>query len=168
MPESLGGSAVVEGEFDWFVAQFTWEGIAPDDPAVVQPTVAALDAMNASGVQFVASYAAMRNFIQTPNAPMRLTSTTAVSVQRNDQNQWVQVTAPLGSQWMRVYYSTDGWETPKVVECTPTGRTGYVSCVLGYLPSKVLLSFSAIVRDTSGNDEYVHASDGGNVFMSVP
>ena len=74
---------------------------------------------------------------------------------------------PLGSQWMRVYYSTDGWDLPKVVECLPSGRLGYVSCPLGYMPADTLLSFSAIVRAPDGSDQYVHASDGGNLFGKV-
>jgi hypothetical protein len=166
--DSLGGATVTGDEFSWLVAQTTWEGgPGTDDPGVIDPTVAALDAMSAAGVAFEGgTYANMRAFLGQMR--MRTTTTSAVSVQRNSENQYVQVTAPLGTQWMRVYYSTDGWSTPKVVECTPLGRAGYVSCGLGYMPVDALVSFSAIERDASSADQYVHASDGGNIFQKVP
>ena len=168
-PESLGGATVTGDELSWLVAQTTWEGgPGTDDPDVIDPTVAALDAMSASGVAFEAGiYANMRAFLEAMRM-RRLKTTSAVSVQRNPLNQYLQLTAPLGAQWMRVYYSTDGWSTPKVVECTPLGRGGYVSCGLGYLPVAALLSFSAIVRYPGAPDEYVHASDGGNIFQKAP
>jgi hypothetical protein len=166
LPESAGGATVVQEEFDWLVAQWTYEGVPPDDPDVLGPTVATLDAMYAAGDD-IPSYGAIRSFLLHAEATMRVTTTSAVTVQRNETNQWVQITAPLGSQWMRIYYSTDGWDTPKVVECTPTGRLGYVSCGLGYMPIDTLLSFSAIVRNSSGGDDSVHAGDGGNVFGKV-
>ena len=167
-PDSLGGATVTGDEFSWLVAQTTFEGgPGTDDPAVLDPMVAALDAMHAAGVDFEGdTYANMRAFLG--QLRMRLTATSAVAVQRNPTNQYVQVTAPFGAQWMRVYYSTDGWSTPKVVECTPLGRLGYVSCGLGYLPVDALLSFAAIVRDADGRDQYVAAADGGNVFQKVP
>ena len=168
LPDSLGGATVTGDELSWLVAQTTWEGgPGTDDPDVIDPTVAALDAMSASGVVFEGgTYAGMRGFLEQMR--MRVTTTSAVDVQRNDQNQYVQVTAPLGAQWMRVYYSTDGWNTPKVVECTPLGRIGYVSCPLGYLPPDTLVSFSAIVSYPGQPDQYIHASDGGNIFQKVP
>jgi hypothetical protein len=167
-PDSLDGSAVSLDEFSWMVAQTTWEG-GPgiDDPTTLDPVVAALDAMAAAGVDFEGGiYPNMRAFLASMR--MRLTSTTAVTLQRNGVNQYVFVTAPDGAQWMRVYYSTDGWSTPKVVECTPLGRAGIVSCGLGFIPAGALVSYSAIVRYASGPDEYVHASDGGNVFQKIP
>jgi hypothetical protein len=82
-------------------------------------------------------------------------------------NQYVQVPAPLGAEWMRVYYSTDCWSTPTVVECTPLGRARYVSCGLGYLPVAALLSFSTIVRYPGAPDQYVRASDGGNIQKAL-
>ena len=167
-PDSLDGTAVSLDEFSWLVAQATWEG-GPgiDDPATIDPIVAALDAMAAAGVDFEGGiYSNMRAFLTSMR--MRLTSTNAVTLQRNDVNQFVFVTAPQGAQWMRVYYSTDGWNTPKVIECTPLGRAGIVSCGLGFIPAGALVSYSAIVRYASGPDEYVGAADGGNVFQKIP
>jgi hypothetical protein len=167
-PDSLDGSAVSLDEFSWLVAQTTWEGgPGVDDPATIDSTVAALDTLASSGVDFEGSvYSNMRAFVEQMR--MRVTSTNAVSLQRNGVNQFVFVTAPQGAQWMRVYYSSDGWNTPKVIECTPLGRAGIVSCGLGFMPAGALVAYSAIVRYASGPDEYVHASDGGNVFQPVP
>jgi hypothetical protein len=167
-PDSLAGSTVSSDEFSWLVAQATWEG-GPgiDDPAMVDPTVAALDSMASSGVAFEGSvYNDMRTFLL--QLRMRLTSTDAVSLQRNPVNQYVYVTAPPLVQWMRVYYSTDGWNTPKVVECTPLGRAGIVTCGLGFLPAGALVGYAAIFHYATGPDTYVHARDGGNVFQAVP
>ncbi|HEY2515872.1 MAG TPA: hypothetical protein VGI39_33610 [Polyangiaceae bacterium] len=164
LADSLGGTTVTNDEFSWMVAQTTWEGgPGEDDPAVIDPTVAALDALNAAGVPFEGgTYTYMRNFLEQMKT--RMTSTTAVTLGRNPANPYVYVAAPLGAQFMRVYYSTDGWNTPKVVECTPLGRAGSVVCGLGYLPAGALVSFSAIVRYATGGDVTVHAADGGNVF----
>ena len=168
LSESLGGATFTLDEVSWLVAQATWEGgPGVDDPDVLDATLAALDEMQAAGVAFEGeAYAVARNFLANQRMA-RVSSTDAVALQRNPQNQLVQVTAPLGSQWMRVYYSTDGWDLPKVVECLPSGRLGYVSCPLGSLPADTLLSFSAIVRTSDGSDQYVHAGDGGNLFGKV-
>ena len=161
LPESDGGAAVTSSEFDWMVSQVTWEGgPGVDDPEVVDPMIAALAALGASDPG--GAEGAMIDFLQQMR--MRVTTTSAVVLQRNPANQFVQITAPLGTQWMRVYFSTDGWNDPNVVECTPLGRAGYVSCPLGYLPPDTLVSYSAILTDARGATEYVHASDGGNVF----
>jgi len=167
-PESLGGATFTLDEVSWLVAQVTYEGgPGVDDPHVIDATIAALDSMHAQGATFEGdAYEMARNFLASQRMA-RVSSTDAVTLQRNPQNQFVQVTAPLGSQWMRVYYSTDGWDLPKVVECLPSGRLGYVSCPLGYMPADTLLSFSAIVRAPDGSDQYVHASDGGNLFGKV-
>jgi len=164
-PESLGGATFTLDEVSWLVAQATYEGgPGVDDPDVIDATIAALDSMKAAGAAFEGdAYEVARNFLANQRMA-RVSSTDAVTLQRNPQNQLVQVTAPLGSQWMRVYYSTDGWDLPKVAECLPSGRLGYVSCPLGYMPADALLSFSAIVRTPGGTDQYVHASDGGKLF----
>ena len=68
---------------------------------------------------------------------------------------------------MRLYYATDGWNSPKVTECTPLGRAGFVQCAMGFLPIDTLVSYSAIIRYSSGPDQIVHATDGGNVFAKA-
>ena len=88
-PDSLGGATVTGDEFSWLVAQTTWEG-GPgiDDPATLDPTVAALDAMASNGVDFEGGvYDNMRVFLEQMR--MRVTSTDAVTLQRNDVNQYV-------------------------------------------------------------------------------
>ena len=163
LPDSLGGAAFTSSEVDWLVAQTTYEG-GPgiDDPDANDPAVAALDAMNAAGITFEGgAYAIARNFLSQMR--MRTATSDVVKLVRGP-TQNVIAAAPVGAQFMRLYYSTDGWNSPKVTECTPLGRAGLVNCGLGFLPVDTLVSYSAIIRYASGPDQIVRASDGGNLF----
>jgi hypothetical protein len=166
LDDSLGGAAVTSDEVSWLVAQATYEGgTGIDDPDAIDPAVAALDAMNASGVAFEGgAYSIARNFLSQMR--MRVAASDVVRVQRAP-NQYIYATAPLGAEFMRIYYATDGWSSPKVAECTPTGRIGIVSCGLGFWPADTFVSYAAIVRYRTGGDQIVRASDGGNLFGKV-
>lgn len=166
LPESLGGTTVTWDEISGLVAYTTYEGgPGMDDADVIDPALDALDAMKAEGVAFEAdSYALGRSFLVQMR--MRVASTDALSLNRG-ANGFASVTAPLGAQHMRLYYSTDGWNAAKVAECTPLGRAGLVTCGIGFLPGDALVSYSAIVTDARGAELPVHASDGGNVFRKA-
>jgi hypothetical protein len=167
LPDSLGGAVVTWDEMSALVAHTTYEGgPGMDDADVIDPAIAELDAMTAAGVVFEAdTFAVMRRFLGQMR--MRVAAADGLRIVRVPVNDDAIVAAPAGAQFMRLYFSTDGWSTPKVVECTPLGRAGLVNCEIGFVPEGTLVAYSAIVRYADGRDHFVHAADGGNAFQKV-
>jgi hypothetical protein len=165
--DSLGGTTITGNEFSWLVAQTTWEGgPGMDGPSAIDPAITELDRLASSGVQFEAdSYNGMRVFLTQMR--MRNQRSERIPVMRDQDTSTTTITAPLGTQFMRVYFSTDGWANARVTECTPSGRVGYVTCALGTMPRGTLLSYSAVVRN-AGGESTVRAADGGNFFTHIP
>ncbi len=167
LPESLGGTTVTWDEMSALVAYTTYDGgPGMDDPEVINPALDALTQMAAQGVAFEGD---TRNVMTAFLTQMRMHTATspALRVFHTDPGYVIATPTDARVQAMRVYYSTDGWNTPKTADCTPLGRAGLVNCDLGYLPKNTLIAYSAYTQYADGHGTWIHADDGGNLFQAV-
>jgi len=169
-PASPGGAQVVGHETNLVVEELTWEGSSGvNDPALLNPALAELQKMQSEGVSFAPGVmSGMVSFISS----MRWQEATYPGA-RFSRGQTGQLRlTPLDPRvvWMRVYYSTDGWNTPHVVECAAGG--GPPVCALGHIPPGALLAYAVDLRLEDGQVRQQRVLDPSgqarNFFHAVP
>ena len=158
-PASPGGAAITGDEFSLLVEEITWEGgTAVDQRSVLVAVLVELDRLEQAGAVASDLAANMRTFLQNQIRP---TATFPdAHFQRGAGGRLELALDGGGFTRARVYYSTDGWDLPHVVDCTRT-------CALGDLPSDALLSYTVAFEHADGSISWVHSAL-GNFFEEVP
>jgi hypothetical protein len=158
-PASPGGAAITGDEFSLLVEEITWEGgTAVDQRSVLVPVLGELDRLEQAGAVASDLAANMRTFLQNQIRP---TATfPGAHFQRGVGGRLEIVLDGADFTRARVYYSTDGWDTPHVTECTRI-------CGLGDIPSDALIAYTIAFDHADGSTSWVRSAL-GNFFQEVP
>jgi hypothetical protein len=166
-PDSPGGAKVVSAETNLLVEETTWEGgSAINDPAVLNPAINEVSLMQQEGVVFEAGVAeTMTQFIS--NLRWESASWPDALFSRSAGGQLQLWTSVPDAAAMKVVFSTDGWNTPLVAQCSADAP-----CALGHLPPGTHLAYAVDLQLADGSTRRIRAMNAAgvekNFFQPVP
>ncbi len=166
-PASPAGTTISSAEFNLLVEEITWEGgYAVHDPEVIRPLLREFDDLAAAGANFEPGiFDPMRNFVQTQLDMFPWATYPSATFDRTCAGSLLMTLNEAQSQGARLYYATDGWNTPHAVECPLTN--GLPLCDLGHIPPGTLLSYAILIFTQDGGTRWIHAYPNNNFFHTV-
>ena len=164
-PVSDGGATVTMDEFSVLVEEITWEGgPAVEDPRALVPALDALQDLEDAGADAEGDVLAdMRRFILAQLLP---TATyPSLFFDRGADGRLLGAIEEAAAS-ATVYYSTDGWDLPHVVDC-PRQPDGDLACDFGAIPPGALIFYSIVLHHDDGSASWIHSVT-GNFFHELP
>ena len=171
---SHSGSVISQDEFSLLVEQLTWEGgMGVNDSKIIRPVIFKINNMEANGENFEGNTKdGMIDFLMSMVNQFKWASYPGLKFEVTDDGQLNMIILQQNLSWARLYYTTDGWNTPRVSECAPQyqsfAKSSLPVCKIGYVPPEVLMSYVMVFYDNNGNERWVKVDGNYNFFQEVP